>query len=203
MGARNKKGKFRRMYSTKDVVIYLKGVAKAIDGPPVYRDLMNFPGPSPTTIIRKFKGSWSNALRAAGLRPRTHQLNKEEKKFIKKIWVKMSDQEIAKKLDIPPYIIRYYRLNSRLWKNSRTGDAKSSQKRKAIKLYGENCEACNMPIVEIHHIVSRKNHPDYWCVLCPLCHSVITRKLIKIDNRQQIKTKLIPFMRKIYKSLKI
>lgn len=201
MKIRNRKGKFTRAYTRSQIIRYLRGVAKIIKRSPVYRDLENFPGPRASTVIRKF-GSWSRALKITGVRPHTRQLSRNERGLIRKVWRKMSDKEIAKKLGVPLYVIRYYRLSSKLWKNSRKGAAKYTQKLRAMRLYGNICEICSIPIVELNHIISKKNHPLNWTILCPLCHAVLTRKIITIQNRQELKTKLLPIMKKLHGSFK-
>jgi len=71
-----------------------------------------------------------------------------------------------------------------------------------MRLYGRNCEICNISITELHHIVPKSKDIKDWAILCPLCHSIITRGLVKIRNRNELKTKLKPFVRNIYKDLK-
>lgn len=195
---RNKIGKFAKQYTKEQIIKYLRGISKAIARPPVYRDLKNIPGPSPTTVIRQF-GSWSNALKKAGIRPHTKQLMRGEKSFIRQNWRNMTDIEIAKKLDIPFSVIRYYRLSSNLWKNSRRGESKYSQKNKAIKNYGKRCEVCNLPLTELHHIRSKSNEIKYLAILCPFCHSLITRNIVQINSRSDLRTKLLPKIRQIYR----
>ncbi len=196
---RTRTGRFEKQYTKKDITSYLQGIKKNLGRAPVYRDVKLFPGPSSTTIIRQF-GSWSRALKIVGIRPHTHQLFRKEKGIIRKMWHRMTDKRIAKKLGIPIHVVRYHRLSSKLWKNSRKGNTRASQKQKAMKLYGKNCEICNIPIVEINHIISRKNDPSNWTILCPLCHAVLTRKLVTIQNRTELITKLLPYMQKIHKS---
>jgi len=195
---RTQRGKFRKQYKREDLTAYLKGIHHALRRSPVYRDLKAIPGPSPTTIIRHF-GSWSKALKTAGIRPHTNQLTKEEKKFIKTSWRSMTDKQISSKLQVPTHVIRYYRLYQRLWKNSRDGNAQGVQRRKAYGIYGKTCEVCSIPIVDLNHIISRKNFPENWTILCPLCHATLTRNLVKITTRRELKTKLLPFMKELHK----
>lgn len=163
---------------------------------PTSRDLNNFPGPAPRTIIRRF-GYWSIALKKAGMRPQTHQLQTGERSFIRYNWRKMTDKEIANKLGVTETVIKYYRMNYNLWKNHK-GTARSTYRKEALKLYGQRCEVCGIGICEWHHIIPKSTNQDEWCILCPLCHSVITRKLVTINNRTELKTKLLPYMKKVH-----
>lgn len=194
---RNIQGKFKRQYTRDQVLRYLRSVSRILKKSPTYRDLKLIPGPRASTIIRKF-GSWAKALRFAGIRPIGRQLSRNEKGIIRKMWRKLSDKQIARKLNLPPAVIRYYRLSSKLWKNSRKGATKAAQRLRAIKLYGKTCEICNIPIVDLNHIISKKNDPQNWTILCPLCHAALTRKLAIIQSREDLKTKLLPFMKNLY-----
>lgn len=198
---KTKDKRYKKDYSKKDIIDYLKGIFKILKKSPTYRDLNNFPGPSPRTIVRRF-GYWSKALKKAGIRPHTYQLIKGEPSFIRQNLRKMTDQEIAKKLGVKSYVIRYYRMNFNLWKN-RKGTAKSTFRNKAFKLYGNTCEVCGLDICEWHHIIPKSTDPKYWCILCPLCHEVITRKLVILKNRRELKTKLLPFIKNVYLKLRI
>lgn len=198
---KTKNKRFKKDYSKNDIINYIKGAYRFLGKSPTFRDLNKIPGPSPRTIVRRF-GSWSNALKEAGIRPHTHQLMKGEKSFIRFNWRKMTDKEIAQKLGVTETVIKYYRMNYNLWKN-RKGTAKSTYRKEALKIYGKKCEICGINICEWHHIIARSTNPQDWCILCPLCHEVITRKLIIIKTRKELKTKLLPFMRRIYSELKI
>ncbi|MDO8424480.1 MAG: hypothetical protein Q7S70_00890 [bacterium] len=200
---KTKLGKFKRAYSKKHLIAYIKGVAKAIKRSPTYRDLKKFPGPTSSTIIRRF-GKWSIAIKKADLRPVTHQLLRGEKTYIRKNWRLMTDKQIASGLKVPLYIIRYYRLSKKLWKNTRNKRlVKSTQKKIASKLYGNSCEVCNIPITELHHIISGSKLQKNWAILCPLCHEIISRKIITIKGRIDLFKKLKPFVKKIYSNLSI
>jgi len=190
-------------YSKKQLIDYIKGVAKIIRRSPTYRDLKKFPGPTPSTIIRHF-GRWSNAIKKADLRPTTYQLLKGEKTYIRNSWRSMTDKQIATRLNIPIYVIRYYRLSKKLWKNTRNKRlVKSTQKRIASKLYGKNCEICNLPITELHHIIPKSKLQNNWAILCPLCHEVITRKFVIVKKRADLFNGLRPFVKRIYSNLRI
>lgn len=201
MANRTKDKRFKKDYTRKDILAYLHGIYKVLGRSPSSRDINRFPGPAPRTIIRRF-GYWSTALKEAGIRPQTHQLQRGERSFIRENWRKMTDKQIANKLGVSEVVIKYYRMNYNLWKN-RKGTAKSTYRKEALRLYGERCEVCGINICEWHHIVSRSTEPKNWCILCPLCHEVITRKLIIVKSREELKTKLIPYMQKVYSNLKI
>lgn len=198
---RSRDKRFRRDYTNEDILSYLKGVHRLIGKAPTFRDVVKIPGPSPRTIIRRF-GKWSEAIKKAGMRPYTMQLKRGEKSFIRFNWRKMTDKEIAKKLGVGFSVIRYYRMNFNLWKN-RKGTAKSTFRKKALKLYGEACECCGIKMCEWHHIISKSKNPKDWVVLCPTCHAVITRKLIDVESRRDIDTKLKPFVQSLYKDVSL
>ena len=199
----NQQGKFKQIYSKKQILVYLKRIASFINKSPTYRDLNKIPGPTASTVIRFF-GSWSKALKSAGLRPHTHQLIRGEKTYIRENWRGFTDEQISKKLKVPIHTIRYYRLSSKLWKNTRNNKlVKATQKKLAMKKYGDNCEVCNMSIVELHHIISKSKNENHWSILCPLCHEIISRKIILIKNREDLFTKLKPFVKKLYSNLRL
>jgi len=61
----------------------------------------------------------------------------------------------------------------------------------ALKKYGNLCELCFYPLsVDIHHIIPKykggKHEVGNLMVVCPNCHSLITRKTIKITTRKDI-----------------
>lgn len=197
---RTKIGKFKTPYTRKIIISYLQAVSKVIGKSPTFRDLNIIPGPSPRTIVRHF-GKWAIALKAAGLRPHTNQLMKGEKTYIRHNWKKFTDKQISKKLGIGDDVVKYYRMQYNLWKN-RKGTSKQKYKADGMKLYGKNCEICNISITELHHIVPKSTNVKDWAILCPSCHSVITRNIIKIKNRKELKTKLTPFIKNIYKDIK-
>jgi len=197
---RNKFGKFNTPYTQKIIISYLKAVSKLIKKSPVYRDLKKIPGPSPSAIIRHF-GTWSKALKSAGIRPNTNQFMKGEKSYIRQNWRRMTDKEIANKLGLSLYIVRYYRMQSNLWKN-RKGTSDQKHKADGMRIYGKNCEICNLPITELHHLKSKSTQIKDWSILCPTCHSVITRRLIAVNTRRELKTKLKPFIKSLYKNIR-
>lgn len=196
---RFKDQRFRKDYSNEDILNYLKGIYKILKRSPTSRDLNKFPGPAPTTVIRRF-GSWSKGLKLAGIRPQTNQLMKGEKSIIRISWRKMTDRQIAKKLGVNFSVVRYYRMNFKLWKN-RKGTAKSTFRKRALKLYGDKCEICNISLCEWHHLNPKSTNPYDWCILCPTCHAVITRKLVIVEKRPDLQNKLKPFIQKLYKNI--
>ncbi len=114
----------------------------------------------------------------------------------------MTDKQIADKLGVTEAVIKYYRMNYNLWKN-RKGTAKSTFRKEALRQYGQACEVCGIEISEWHHIIPKSTKTEDWCILCPLCHEVITRKLVTVNSRADLKSKLRPFIKKIYATLKI
>lgn len=197
---RTKTDKFKTPYTRKLIIAYLQSVSKLIGKSPTFRDLKKIPGPAPRTVVRHF-GTWSKALKAAAIRPQTHQFMKGEKTYIRQNWRKMTDKEIAAKLKISIEVVKYYRMQYNLWKN-RKGTSKQGQKSEGMKLYGKNCEVCNLPITELHHIKSHSQDSKDWCVLCPICHAITTRKIVKIKTRKELKTRLAPYIKKLYKNIK-
>lgn len=190
--------RFKRDYTNKDIISYLKGVHRLINRSPTYRDINKIPGPSPRTIVRRF-GKWSKALKLAGMRPHTNQLQRGERTYIRANWKKISDKEIAEKLGVNFSVVRYYRMNYNLWKN-RKGTAKSTFRKKALGLYGEACESCGIKFCEWHHIIPKSKNPQDWCILCPTCHATITRKFVKVEKREDIVNKLRPFVQNLYRN---
>jgi len=144
---RKKTGKYKTPYNKHIIIKYIKSVSKLIKKSPTYRDLEKIPGPAASTIIRHF-GSWSNALKKAGIRPSTNQLMRGERTFIRKNWRKMTDKQLSQKLNISLEVVKYYRMQFNLWKN-RKGTSNQGQKSKAIKEYGNKCETCGLSIIEL------------------------------------------------------
>lgn len=197
---RTKSGKFKTPYTRQLIITYLQSVARIIGKSPTYRDLNKIPGPAARTIVRHF-GTWAKALKMAGLRPQTNQLMSGERTFIRKNWRSMTDKQIAKKLNISMEIIKYYRMNYNLWKN-RKGTSKQKFKKDGMRLYGKNCEICNISITELHHIKPKSTNPQDWSILCPTCHAVITRRLITVNSRNELTTNLKPYIKNLYSTIK-
>lgn len=198
---KRKDKRFVKDYTKNDIVEYLKGVNRLLGEVPTFRNVNDIPGPSPRTIIRRF-GKWTSALKSAGLRPQGKQLLKGERTYIKQNWKEMTDDEIASKLGVSKHVILYYRQNLKLWKN-RKGTAKSTFRKHALNLYGKCCEVCGVEICEWHHIIPKSKIQTDWCILCPTCHSAITRKLVVIESRHDIASILLPYMKKIYTKLRL
>lgn len=196
---RTRLGKFSSPYTKKIIIAYLKAIYRLKHGAPTYRDVKRIPGPSSSTIIRHFD-TWSNALKAARIRPSTNQLLKGEKGYIRQNWRKMTDKEIAKKLGLNFSIVRYYRMQYDLWKN-RKGTSDQKHKQDGVRMYGKNCEICNLSITELHHIKPESVKIDDWAILCPTCHAVITRRIIEVKNRKELRTKLTPYIINLYKNI--
>lgn len=196
---KTKDKRFKKDYSLNDIITYLQGVYKFLSRSPTYRDLKKIPGPAASTIIRRF-GTWSSALKRAGIRPQTRQLIKGERTFIRLNWRSMTDNDIANKLGVTGEVIKYYRMNLNLWKN-RKGTAKSTFRKRALKLYGDACESCGVKFCEWHHIIPKSIDSKDWCILCPTCHAVITRKFVSVEKRSDISTHLTPFVKNLYKDL--
>lgn len=135
------------------------------------------------------------------MRPHTKQLMKGEKTFIRHNWKKMTDKKIGNKLGISEDVVKYYRMQYRLWKN-RKGTSDQKHKKDGMRTYGQNCEVCNLPITELHHIVPKSTKIEDWSILCPTCHAVITRKLVEVNTRKDIKTKLKPYIQNLYNNIK-
>lgn len=197
---RTKRGNFKTPYTKKLIIRYLKAVYDHLGKSPTFRDLNIIPGPSPRTIVRHF-GTWAKALKASGIRPQTNQLMKGERSFIRNNWRKLNDKEIAQTLGLTPDIIKYYRMQYNLWKN-RKGTSKQKHKSDGMRLYGKNCEVCNIPVTELHHIIPKSKKIDDWSILCPTCHAAITRKLVVVNTREELQTKLAPYMKELYKNLR-
>ncbi|KKT58551.1 MAG: hypothetical protein UX91_C0006G0088 [Candidatus Amesbacteria bacterium GW2011_GWB1_47_19] len=92
-------------------------------------------------------------------------------------------------------------MNLNMWKNHK-GTAKSTFRKKALKLYGYACECCGIKMCEWHHLISKSKDPKHWIILCPTCHSVITRRFIKVNSRDDIQRNLVPFIKKLYQDLR-
>ncbi|MBI2053616.1 MAG: HNH endonuclease [Candidatus Sungbacteria bacterium] len=76
----------------------------------------------------------------------------------------------------------------------------------AIKRYGSNCEICNYGVaIDTHHIIPKyKGGPheiDNLMVICPNCHALITRRILSLNSRRDIKKtrpKVIRMLKKFY-----
>ena len=124
-----------------------------------------------------------------------------ERTFIRQNWRKMTDKQISDKLKISPEVVKYYRIQYKLWKN-RKGTSNQKHKADGMRMYGKHCEVCNFPITELHHIKPKSTNINDWSILCPNCHSVVTR-MVKIESREELQTKLKPFVKNLYIGLKL
>lgn len=201
MANRSKDKRFKRDYTREDILQYLNGIHGLLGRAPAFREIQSIPGPAARTIVRRF-GTWNKALRSAGIRPQSKQLVKGEKSYIRSNWRKMTDTEISKKLGVSFWVIRYYRMNLKMWKN-RKGTAKSTFRKKALRLYGEECECCGIKMCEWHHIVPKSKNPKDWLILCPTCHAAITRKAVTLRRRSDLKLRLVPFIKNLYAESRI
>lgn len=191
---------FETPYTKSSIISYLQAVEREIGKVPTYRDLKAIPGPSPRTIVRHF-GTWSKAIRSAKMRPYTHMIKHGDRTVIRKNWRAMTDKEIASRLNLTECSVKYYRMQYNLWKN-RKGTSKQKHKADSIRRYGHNCEVCNIPIVEHHHIRPKSMEISDWSILCPTCHAVITRKLVIVNSREELQTVLKPYVMQLYQSIK-
>lgn len=61
----------------------------------------------------------------------------------------------------------------------------------AIKKYGNQCELCKYKLsIDTHHIVPKHaggvHEIDNLMILCPNCHALLTRNIIKLESRKDI-----------------
>lgn len=61
----------------------------------------------------------------------------------------------------------------------------------AIKKYGDRCELCFYPFsIDTHHIIPKylggPHEIDNLMIVCPNCHSLITRKVLELNSRKDI-----------------
>jgi len=131
-------------------------------------------------------------------------LEKLPHKFIDNFILKNCDKMIDK--DIAIYLSKKGYKNSTQWnvryrrrklgvKKYLYGEVQKHKewiRRQAIKKYGNACELCGYILdIETHHIIPKKeggNHEiNNLTVLCPNCHSLITKKKIELKNRKDIK----------------
>lgn len=124
--------------------------------------------------------------------------------FIMRNCGEMEDIEIAKKLrekgykDATVWTIGYRRrkLGNRKYLRGEIQKHKAWIRAQAIKKYGNQCELCGYKMaVDTHHVIPKyKGGPheiDNLMVVCPNCHSLITRRYIVLKSRNDI-----PIMRR-------
>ncbi len=132
--------------------------------------------------------------------------------FIRRNCSKMIDKDIAEKLikrgiiGVNVWNVRYRRrklgvkkylygevLKHRVWIRTQ-----------AIKKYGNKCELCSYNMaIDTHHIIPRHqggpHEVENLMVICPNCHSLITRKHLFINSRKDI-PRVRKKLRKLIKS---
>jgi predicted restriction endonuclease len=135
--------------------------------------------------------------------------------FIIKNCEKMLDIEIANKLNklgfkgADQWTVRYRRRRLGI-KKYLYGDIlkhKAWIRAQAIKAYGSKCELCGYRMaLETHHIKSKKDGGPHeiknLTVLCPNCHALLTRKVLILENRDdlpKIRRKVIKMLKSYYK----
>ena len=132
--------------------------------------------------------------------------------FIFKNCKEMEDEEIVKELrkmgykNATVWTVGYRRrkLGGRKYLRGEIKKHKAWIRSQAIKKYGNKCELCgyNMAI-DTHHILPKHeggpHEIENLMVVCPNCHSLITRKLLILKNRSEI-PKISKQVRKSIKS---
>ena len=131
--------------------------------------------------------------------------------FIVRNCKEMEDAEIARKLrgmgykNATVWTVGYRRrkLGGRKYLRGEVQKHKAWIRAQAIKKYGNRCELCgyNMAI-DTHHIIPKHeggpHEIDNLMVVCPNCHSLITRRYLVLENRKDIPV----VQKKIRKSIK-
>lgn len=134
--------------------------------------------------------------------------------FIRKNCQKMVDKEIAKELkkrgfkEATIWTIKYRRRKLGI-KKYLYGEIKKHKtwiRTQAIKKYGNVCELCGYRIsVETHHVIPKHqggpHETDNLIVICPNCHSLITKRIIILNNRKdipKIRKKIIKLLKSFY-----
>jgi len=134
--------------------------------------------------------------------------------FIQKNWETTIDKDIAKILrgmgykGTTQWNVRYRRRKLG-HKKYLTGDIQKHRewiRRQAIKKYGKICEICGYNLsIETHHILPRKeggNHEiENLMLLCPNCHTLVTRKKIILNKRKDIRTARIQYKKLLNKNI--
>jgi hypothetical protein len=112
---------------------------------------------------------------------------------------KMIDKEIVEKLikrgvvGVTTWNIRYRRrkLGVKKYLYGEVKKHKAWIRAQAVKKYGQRCELCNYSAsFDTHHIIPRhiggKHEIENLMIVCPNCHALITRQIIKLKNRKDI-----------------
>jgi hypothetical protein len=119
--------------------------------------------------------------------------------FIKQNCHKMFDEEIAAKLSqkgikgISTWNVKYRRrkLGIKKYSYGEIQKHKAWVRLQAIKKYGNKCELCGYELsIDIHHIKPKSEGGAHdaknLMVVCPNCHSLITRKILWLGCRKDI-----------------
>ncbi len=137
--------------------------------------------------------------------------------FILKNCGRMLDKEIATKLkelgfkEVTAWNVRYRRrkLGVKKYLYGEIKKHKAWIREQAVNKHGGKCELCSYSLsVDAHHITPKcrggLNEVDNLMIVCPNCHSLITRKIIKIDNRkdiQKVRKIIIEQIKNTYRNL--
>lgn len=125
------------------------------------------------------------------------KLPHKEVDYIIKANFSKKDSEITKILNLNGYNqatewnVKYRRRKLGLIKY--TGKSHNAfDKKEATKVYGHKCELCNYDLtIDVHHIKGKKTIDgrkiENLIILCPNCHALITRKIMILNTRDDIK----------------
>lgn len=119
--------------------------------------------------------------------------------FILKNYKIMFDKEIVEKLKmmgfkkISTWNVRYRRrkLGIKKYLYGEIKKHKAWVRAQAVRKYGNECELCSYSMaIDTHHIIPKyqggPHEIENLMVICPNCHALITRKIIKINSREEI-----------------
>lgn len=119
--------------------------------------------------------------------------------FIRKNCQKMIDEEIVRELkkkgfkQATLWTVKYRRrkLGVKKYLYGEVKKHKAWVRTQAIKEYGDGCELCGYRIsVETHHIIPKHQGGPHTInnliVVCPNCHSLMTRRTIILNDRKDI-----------------
>lgn len=119
--------------------------------------------------------------------------------YIRKNCHKMFDEEIADKLKqkgikgVSIWNVKYRRrkLGIKKYLYGEIQKHKAWVRLQAIKKYGNKCELCEYRLsIDIHHIKPKSeggaHETENLMVVCPNCHSLITRKILSLGCRKDI-----------------
>lgn len=119
--------------------------------------------------------------------------------FIMRNCDEMEDVEVAEKLrrmgykNATVWTVGYRRrkLGGRKYLRGEIQKHKAWVRARAIKKYGNKCELCGYKMaVDTHHIIPKyrggPHDVDNLMIICPNCHSLITRRYIVLNSRNEI-----------------